>query len=73
MRIFDNIFWATIFLFQVCTFPSSYIVKYIWISPDIVKYRLTETSKIFDNYLQISSEFMTNFIEVQMLSEDAAN
>ena len=28
LRIFDDIFWVTIFWFQVCTFPSSYIVKY---------------------------------------------
>ena len=25
---FDDIFWATIFWFQMCTLPSSYIVKY---------------------------------------------
>ena len=40
--------------------------------PDIVKYCATEISKVFDNYRQISSEFMTNSIELQMLSEDVA-
>ena len=63
MRIFDDIFWTTIFWFQVCTFPSSCIVKYL----------STEISKVFDNYRQVSSEFMTNSIELQMLSEDAAS
>ena len=58
-----HIFWATIFWFQVWTFPSSYIVKY----------RATKTSKVFDNYCQISSEFMTDSIELQILSEDAAS
>ena len=48
-------------------------VKYCYISPDIVKYYATELSKVFNNYRQISSEFMTNSIELQMLSEDAAS
>ena len=70
MRIFDNIFWATISWFQAWTFPSSsYIVRYREISPDIVKYWATERSKVFHNYRQISSEFMTNFIEFQMLPQ----
>ena len=42
-------------------------------SPDLVKYRATEISKVFDNYRQKSSELLTNFIEFQFLSEDAAN
>ena len=37
--------------------------------PDIVKYRATEILKVFNNYRQISSEFMTNSIELQMLSD----
>ena len=40
---------------------------------DIVKYRVTEISKVFYKYRQISLEFMTNSIELQMLSEDAAS
>ena len=42
-------------------------------SPDIVKYYATGISTVFNNYRQISSEFMTNSIELQMLSEDAAS
>ena len=42
-------------------------------SPDIVKYHSIEISKVFDNYRIISSEFMTNSIELQMLSEDATS
>ena len=30
-------------------------------------------SKVFNNYRQMSSEFMTNSIELQMLAEDAAS
>ena len=73
MRIFDNIFWAVISWFQVQTLPSSYIAKYRYISPDIVKFCVTKISNVFNNYRQISSEFMTNSIELQMLSEDAAS
>ena len=69
MRIFDDIFWVTIFWFQVCMFLSSYIVKYRYMLPDIVKYRATEILKVFNNYRQISSEFMTNSIKLQMLSD----
>ena len=42
-------------------------------STRIVKYCSTEISKVFENYPQISSEFMTNSIELQILSEDAAS
>ena len=42
-------------------------------APGIVKYRASEISKVFDNYRQISSGFMTNSIELHMLSEDAAS
>ena len=51
-------FWATIFWFQMWTFPSSYIIKYRSISPDIVRHHTTEIAKVFDNYRQISLEFM---------------
>ena len=37
----------------------------------VLSYCVTEISKVFNNYHQISSEFMTSSIEVQMLSEDA--
>ena len=40
---------------------------------DIVKYCAIEIPKVFNNYCQISSEFMTNSTELQMLSEDAAS
>ena len=43
------------------TFRSSYIVKY----------RATEMSKDFDR--QISLEFMSNSMELQMLTEDATS
>ena len=42
-------------------------------SRHIVKYCATEMSKVFNNYRQMSSEFMTNSIELQMLAEDAAS
>ena len=63
MRIFDDIFGRQFF-----------VVIYRQISLNIaVKYRLTEISKIFYNYREISSDFMTNSIELQMLSEDATS
>ena len=49
------------------------VVKY---REDIVKYRqvsLTQISKVFDKYRQISSRFMTYSIEFQMLSKDASD
>ena len=67
MRIFDNIFWATISGFKCERFR-----RHIW--SNIVKYRqyrATETSKTFDNYRQITSGFMINSIELHTLSEDA--
>ena len=42
-------------------------------SVDIAKYCACEISKVFNNYLQISSEFIANSIELQMLLEDAAS
>ena len=63
MRIFDDIFGRQFF-----------VVIYRQISLNIaVKYRLTEISKNFYNYGEISSDFMTNSIELQMLSEDATS
>ena len=63
MRIFDDIFGRQFF-----------VVIYRQISLNIaVKYRLTEISKVFYNYREISSDFMTNSIELQMLSEDATS
>ena len=38
-----------------------------------MKYRASEISKVFNNYRQILSGFMTNSIETNMLSEDAAS
>ena len=73
MWIFVDNFLETIFRFQVFMFSSSYIVKCCSISPDIVKYRSTEISKVFYKYRQISFEFMTNSIEIQMLSKYAAS
>ena len=43
------------------------------ISPNTVKYRSTRISKVFDNYYQISSEFMTYAIEFHMFSKDPAS
>ena len=43
------------------------------LSLNIVKYRLSQVSKVFDKYRQISSRFMTYSIEFQMLSKDAAS
>ena len=57
------------FLATVWTILSSDIAK---ISLNIVKYRSTQISKVFDKYRQISSRFMTYSTEFQMLSKDAA-
>ena len=43
------------------------------LSLNIVKYRPTQISKVFDKYRQISSRFMTHSIEFQMLTKDAAS
>ena len=42
------------------------------ISPNTVKYRSTRISKVFDNYYQISSEFVTYAIEFH-ISKDPAS
>ena len=66
MAIFDDIFWAIIFWLQCERFCRQ-------ISLNIVKYRSTQISKVFDKYRQISSMLMTYSIEFQVISKDAAS
>ena len=58
------------FLTPVWTFLSLNIAK---LSLNIVKYRSTPISNIFDKYCQITSRFMTHSIEFQVFSKDATS
>ena len=58
------------FLVPVWTFLSSNVAKF---SLNIVKYRSTQISKVFDKYRQISLRFMTDSVEFQTISKDAVS